>query len=138
MKKFVWTQEYSVGIESIDEQHQHFFDIANKIMEMSDSNSSEGRDLFESLEELGNYAFYHLDTEENYFDEYNFEGKEEHVNAHNLFRKKVNEFMDRARKGEDIKKIMNEAASYSGEWLLQHILIMDKKYTKFLVERGVK
>ena len=63
MKKFIWTIEYSVGIESIDEQHQHFFDITNKILELSESGSSEGRDLFESLEELGNYAFYHLDTE---------------------------------------------------------------------------
>jgi hemerythrin len=46
--------------------------------------------------------------------------------------------MDKARKGEDIKKIMNEAASYSGEWLMKHILVMDKKYTKFLQEHGVK
>jgi len=138
MKKFIWTIEYSVGVESIDEQHQHFFDIANKILELVDSESSEGRVLFESLEELGNYAFYHLKTEEDYFDKFNFALAQEHVDAHNLYRKKVNEMMDRARKGEDIKKIMKEAASYSGEWLLNHILVMDKKYTKFLQEHGVK
>ncbi len=138
MKKFIWTLEYSVGIESIDEQHRHFFDIANKILELADLKDSDGRELFESLEELGNYAFYHLKTEEEYFDKFNFALAEEHVAAHDLYRKKVNEFMDRARKGEDIKKIMNEAASYSGEWLLTHILVMDKKYTKFLQEHGVK
>lgn len=129
MDKFIWTQEYSVGIESIDEQHKHFFGIANKIMD---------KEIFGALEELGDYAFYHLETEENYFDKFNYGGASEHIAVHNEYREKVQDMMDRARQGEDIKKIAKEAASYSGEWLFKHILVMDKKYTKFFQEKGVK
>jgi len=33
--QFIWTQDYSVGIKEIDEQHQHFFGVANAIVENS-------------------------------------------------------------------------------------------------------
>lgn len=138
MDKFIWTQEYSVGIESIDEQHRHFFDIANKILGIMEAKSLLEKAIFEVLEELGDYAFYHLETEENYFDKFNYGGASEHIAVHNEYRGKVQDMMDRIRQGGDIKKIAKEAALYSGEWLFKHILAMDKKYTKFFQEKGVK
>ena len=31
MNKFIWTKEYELGVEIIDTQHKHFFEIVNKI-----------------------------------------------------------------------------------------------------------
>ena len=139
MKKFIWTLEYSVGIESIDEQHQHFFDIANKILELADSKDSDGRELFESLEELGNYAFYHLKTEEDYFDKFKYPDAAEHIAEHDKFRDQIKKYFDTIKEeGIDMNKIGKDAAIFSGNWLYHHILLVDKKYTKFFIEKGLE
>ena len=62
-----------------------------------------------------------------------------HVKIHNKFRKKVNKFIKQVRdKNIDTKKIIKEAADFSGSWLLNHILIMDKKYSKQFNEHKIK
>lgn len=37
MQKYIWTEKYSVGVSEIDEQHQHFFAIANEIIEIAEA-----------------------------------------------------------------------------------------------------
>ncbi len=34
MNKFVWTNEYSLGVGVIDDQHKHFFEIVNQIYDL--------------------------------------------------------------------------------------------------------
>lgn len=138
MEKFIWTPEYSVWVESIDEQHRHFFGIANRILEIAEKDILNHSEVLAAIEELGNYAFYHLSTEEIYFDEFHYDGAVEHVAAHNDFREKTQSIIDNARAGGDLKKIAQEAASYAGQWLLNHILVMDKKYSQFFQEHGIK
>ncbi|MDD5547757.1 MAG: bacteriohemerythrin [Candidatus Pacebacteria bacterium] len=138
MNKFVWTPKYSVGIDSIDDQHKHFFDMANKTMELAGESKTEPRTIFEALEELGDYAFYHFGTEEDYFDSLHYTEADAHKSIHNTFRQKIQNIMTSAREGENIHKIAKEAASFAGDWLFNHILEMDKKYAVFFHEHGVK
>jgi len=138
MDKFVWTSEYSVGIKEIDEQHQHFFEIANRIIDLTMKTDLAQEDVAKSLEELGNYAFYHLGTEEGYFDKFNYPDAPLHIAAHNDYRKMVNDYFVQLRAaGSDFKKIAEEMASYSINWLSGHILLVDKKYTQFFNEHGL-
>ena len=37
LNKFIWKDEYGVGIQLIDEQHKHFFEIVNKILDLADN-----------------------------------------------------------------------------------------------------
>jgi hemerythrin-like metal-binding protein len=137
-KRFEWTKEYSVGIPSIDEQHKHFFEIANKIIGLCDKENLTKEDVLPGAGELGDYAFYHLGTEEGYFDKYGYEDSAIHVAAHMQYRQAVNGYLSRIREeNADPRELALEMALYSGDWLLRHILIMDKKYTEFLVGKGV-
>lgn len=137
--KFIWTDEYGVGIQLIDEQHKHFFEIVNKIFGLADNESSAKEELSALLDELGNYALYHLGTEEEYFSSYKYPDAVLHIDSHNKYRDVIKEYQDRVRSGkEDVKKIVEEVASYSGDWLSHHILEVDKKYTKFFNEHGLK
>ena len=137
--KFIWTDEYGVGIELIDEQHKHFFEIVNKAFDFISKESIARRELSDLLDELGNYALYHLGTEEEYFDSLNYPDAILHITSHNKYREMIKKYLNRVRdEKEDMGKLIEEAASYSGNWLSQHILEVDKKYTIFFNERGLK
>jgi len=137
-KKFVWTEEYSVQNKLIDEQHQTFFAIANELIDLSENGAAGKGVLLDEVNKLGDYAFYHLGTEEAMFSEYNYPDAPEHVEAHNAFRNKVMGLMDAVRGGEDgVRELSKETAEFAGEWLINHILVMDKKYTQFFREEGL-
>lgn len=138
MEKFIWTDKYSIGIREIDEQHQHFFGIANGIIDLTEKENIAKEEIFKALEELGNYAFYHFGTEESYFDKFNYPDAPLHIDAHNKYRETINKYLEDIRKGGiDVKKMAQETASYSSEWLSRHILVVDIQYTKFFKEHGV-
>ncbi len=152
MRKFYWSEEYAVGIRILDEQHRRFFEIADKIIDLeskqnttmdellavAEQNATRNK-LLAAAKELEAHAAGHLKTEEDYFDSLNYPSAQLHVEAHNLFRKRVDNFLamiaDENIHGEDIAE---EMASYCIFWLSDHILLMDKKYTVFFREHGLK
>ncbi|MFH1346709.1 MAG: bacteriohemerythrin [Spirochaetota bacterium] len=138
MDKFIWKEENSVGIKEIDEQHKHFFEIANGIFDLAVKENLTKEEAVKSLQELGDYAFYHLSTEEGYFDKFKYQDAPLHINAHNEYREAVNDYFRKINEQNvDIKKLAEEMAVYSGNWLLTHIMVVDKLYTKFFNERGL-
>ncbi|MFA5098796.1 MAG: bacteriohemerythrin [Candidatus Paceibacterota bacterium] len=138
MEKFIWEEKYSVGIKEIDEQHKHFFEIANGIIDLTAKENLAKEEAVKSLQELGDYAFYHLSTEESYFDKFKYQDAPLHINAHNEYREAVGEYFRKmADPLIDIKKLAEEMAAYSGNWLLAHIMVVDKLYTKFFNEHGL-
>jgi len=139
LNKFIWKDEYGVGIQLIDEQHKHFFEIVNKILDLADNKFSAKEELSAIINELGNYAMYHLGTEEEYFDIFKYPDAVIHIDRHNKYREIIKKYMDRVQNEKnDVKKLTEEVASYSGSWLSNHILEVDKKYTKFFNEHGLK
>lgn len=138
MDKFIWTEERSVGVEEIDEQHKQFFAIANGILDITEQEGLLKEEVIKKLEELGDYAFYHFSTEEKYFDQFNYQDAPIHIGTHNEYRKTVTGYFEELKKADpDFKKIALEMASYSGNWLLAHISVVDKRYTKFFNEHGL-
>ena len=140
MDKFIWTPEYSVGVQLIDEQHQHFFSIANRLLGLAQEEQPTRAQLTDLFGELGDYALYHLSTEESFFREFDYEDTQAHVAAHDAYRKMVAEhFTSELGKPEvDLKHLAAEMANYSGTWLQEHILGMDKKYTEVFNRHGFK
>src|SRR5690554_2210683 len=108
MEKFTWSEEYSVGVALINDQHKHFFEIANKIVDLVLKENVSQEAILKAAVELGDYAFYHMNTEEEYFKEFNYEEAEPHVNAHNLYREKVSKYLDKARAGNNLEQIAGE------------------------------
>ena len=139
MGQFKWTTKYSVGIKSIDEQHQHFFKVANLLVETALNDASTKEGVIAMLGSLGDYAFYHLKTEEDYFNKFKYPDAAEHIAEHNKFRDQVKGYLDLiGDEKTDIKKLGKEAAIFSGNWLYHHILLVDIKYSKFFIEKGLE
>ncbi|MDD4931674.1 MAG: hemerythrin family protein [Candidatus Colwellbacteria bacterium] len=137
-EKFIWTEEYSVQNEMIDGQHKTFFGITNDLIELASRKEIDRNELLDQVAKLGDYAFFHLGTEEDLFSKYGYSGAE-HIAAHNMFRQEVTQMMDAVREdGVDIGLQARRTADFAGNWLKIHIETMDRQYAPFFTEKGLK
>ena len=136
MEKFIWSDEYSVGIKETDEDHKRFFDIANRLIDLLNGYEATRESLIATMKEIGDYAASHFAEEEAHFDTENYTEAPRHIAAHELFRRRVAFYMRSLDEpGADIRQLASEIATFSVYWLSDHILLMDKQYTVFLKEK---
>ncbi|MEK7624694.1 MAG: bacteriohemerythrin [Patescibacteria group bacterium] len=137
MGKFNWTEEYSVDVSLIDEQHKHFFQIANSIIDLTENENPKKEPLMFLAGELADYAFYHLGIEESYFDKFNYKEAPYHKTEHDNYRNKIKNYLNEVRnETTNLREITKELAVFSNDWLTHHILLVDKRYTLFFREHG--
>ena len=135
MPLIVWTEEYSVNIREIDNQHKRWFAILNKLFDAKGSNQETGI-LSDILTELMEYAKIHFATEEKYFKAYGYPDADSHVKEHEAFIKKVGDFkqsFERSKTGLDVSVL-----NYLLNWLKNHIQGSDRAYGPYLNEKGVR
>lgn len=123
-----------VGITEFDEQHKKLIALINKLYDAMKEGDGK-KVLKDILNELIAYAKYHFESEEKYFVEFNYSGKAEHVEEHNSFRKSVSDLKKRSDEGKPVFTM--ELMTFLKQWLVTHIMDSDKKYGKFLNEKGV-
>ncbi len=130
-----WKPEYSVGIDSIDEQHKGLIELINKLQSAVDfATGSE----FEraALKELADYTRDHFKFEEDLMEEHGYPSFEAHRAEHEKMVKRVNGLLDEYRENEDLA--MQKALAFLKDWLINHINGTDKQYSEFLISKGVR
>ena len=138
MEKFNWSSDYGVGVAEIDEQHKYFFNIANELIDLADRDETSKEELFTLLGKLGDYALYHLGTEEEYFDKFEYPDTAPHRAAHDNYRETIKRYLSDIRdENADVPGIAKKAALYSSGWLAGHIIGMDQMYSTFFNEHGL-
>jgi hemerythrin len=139
INKFVWKDSCSVGIASIDDQHKHFFSITNDIISLLEKGNTTKEELCAMVLKLEDYADFHFKTEEGYFDHLHYRDAPFHIDAHYSYCRRVAYYRQELEKSAvDLPHMTEEVATYSIYWLSDHILRMDKHYTIFFKEHGVK
>ena len=128
-KLIIWDDFYSVGCEEIDNQHKKLANLINDLYDAYQNNRAS--EIFENiLSELKEYTIYHFSTEEKYFEKYNYPFTEEHKIEHQNFVKKVLEFSNRYSHKD--KLVIYDVMLFLKDWLLNHILGSDKKYSEYI------
>jgi len=135
MGVLVWHKNLSVGIEKIDEQHKKLISIINELYDII-ANDEDRNNLKKIMDKLNEYIHIHFATEERYFNQYNYPGKIEHTTEHNEFVKKVNEFQQEFIAGA--YSLSFQLMDFLQDWLVHHIITIDKKYTDFFIKQGLK
>ena len=136
--KFIWKDEYSVGVQLMDEQHKIFFQMANRVFDCLESKVINHDALINVINDLENYALYHLGMEEEYFNQFHYEEAANHIAVHNQYRETMKKLFNDARQENiDAKQTAQKAALYAGNWLSQHILGMDKGYKRVFNDHGM-
>lgn len=121
-----WTDLYSIGYEVIDNQHKKIIEIINRLCNLSCGDRNEEKLL---LAEIIDYTVYHFKTEEQILEECNFLYKDMHKKKHRNFIQKVNEFA-KLYENNVLKRI--DIVEFLGSWLINHILIEDRRYVACL------
>jgi len=136
---FIWDPKYSVSVKSIDTQHQRFFEIINEIYTLIHQIYFTKDDLLKVVKELEKYAEFHLSFEEKYFKEYKYPDIKIHTAAHNVFRQKIKEYLDEVQKPNSKPDLLAaDIAEFTKNWLSEHILNLDHKYTQFFIIHDIK
>jgi hemerythrin-like metal-binding protein len=132
----MWKDEYSVGVSRFDNHHKKLFDIANKLHDMM--KTGKGEEVIEpTLRELIEYTRYHLAEEEKAMEMIGYSGISSHKRAHALFTAQLNDAIVEIEKGRATFVVIKVARTVI-DWLIDHIFVVDKKYTAEMNEAGMK
>ncbi len=125
-----WGSSLAIGIDAIDAQHKQLVDIINRlhglILERNDATLTK-----DMVSELSAYAVYHFSEEEAFMTSVQYDDIAAQQAAHLFYIDKVNEFSERIGRGE--QHVLQEACEFLLDWLLEHIMVMDKALAAFVV-----
>ncbi|MDJ0806841.1 MAG: bacteriohemerythrin [Gammaproteobacteria bacterium] len=130
-----WSDELSVGIQEIDEQHKVLVallnDLHNAVL------SRHGREAVGPiLGRLAEYTRIHFAVEESLMRILDYPRYEEHKEEHVSLIKEVNE-LHRKFNDEGLNISMN-LLHFLKDWLGEHIIHSDRDYGPFFLSRGAK
>lgn len=125
---FEFTQDCLLGVEEIDQEHRHLFDLLNHAIYMV--NNQYGVDHYsqikELLEELEQYADQHFSHEETYMEKIRDPEWILQRSQHRMFREKIVEFfMRNIDAEEEQQKALRELINFLARWLYHHIIGSD-------------
>jgi len=132
---FRWSDAYSVNVALLDEQHQHLFETIeelNQALQAGNGNSAIEPVLFK----LVDYARFHFAAEESLMEQYDFPGLSTHRMQHEMFRRKINEFLSEHAAGK--AGVAVSVMFFMRDWLKRHVMTTDKHYSAYLNARGIR
>ncbi|MBI5918277.1 MAG: bacteriohemerythrin [Nitrosomonadales bacterium] len=120
-----WTKDLDTGINVIDSQHKRIVDYIN---ELDAVNVTRNRgEINRVLDELVDYTVTHFAFEESLQEKAEYPFIKAHRRVHEIFTKKVVEFQNRAKAGENVAP---EILSMLKTWLVNHIKGDDADYVE--------
>lgn len=129
-----WKDKYSVGVESLDNEHKKILQLLNNFKTAYDYAMSEEYER-NALKELLDYTKYHFTTEEQMMEQHGYPELKSHKKEHLEMLEKIHQIEQRYEQvGHEA---FEEVSDYLTHWLLQHICHSDKQYTEHLKSRGV-
>lgn len=130
---FEWTDEYSVGIDEIDEQHKVLFELINRLFHAAVNR--DGREAHaEILDTLIDYTRTHFQLEENLMAAACYADLDAHREEHARFVAKMEAVAQKFLVEE--KNVTFELINFLKHWLREHILETDKQYAAVLASNG--
>jgi hemerythrin len=130
-----WTDDLSVGVLMIDDQHKSLINQLNALMDaMWDGKGKDQTDKLMAF--LANYVVEHFGAEENLMLANNFPKYAQHKQIHETFIRDFSEFKSKHDSGEATLAFSIKVLDDTCEWLRQHIRVMDKELGSFLREQG--
>ena len=122
MKPFEWIPGLNLGIEMIDSEHRHLFELYNRAVFANDERFE--RD--ELFQDLMDYAHKHFTDEEQLMESAGYPDLEPHKSLHRSFVRRV----ESLRSSPDWQVL-----DFFHEWLFRHIMAEDTKIKRFLDSR---
>jgi hemerythrin len=129
-----WSSNLSVKIDKIDNQHKKLISMINELhdaMKAGQANDIIGK----ILNDLINYTAEHFKTEEDLMIKFKYPDYNQHKIEHTKFVQEVNNI----KKDLEAQKMMLslKVMNFLKDWLSNHIMKSDQKYSNFFNTNGV-
>lgn len=127
-----WAQGYAIGVSQVDSEHM---DIILKFETLYEyMKEGKGHSYYkELLEFLEDYIEKHFSHEEALHREKQYPLLEEHHAIHEAFKNQIRPFLENRSDVTDLTLI--RINRFVRDWLLQHILVEDKKFGEFMIKQ---
>lgn len=130
MKTFDWGEEFHTGIGPVDEQHQAFIDLFNRLGASLTEDAEAGEEAVQlAFSELMDYAKYHFSIEQALMQQYGVDQR--HVSQH---LKLHDNFSDHVRAMWVVRKApgnpVEDFLSFLTSWLCLHVLGVDQSMAR--------
>jgi hemerythrin len=132
MALMTWQDNYSVHLPNIDAQHKRLFDLINQLheaMAKGKANDVMGK----ILADLVTYTKTHFQAEEALLKSKNYPDLAAHQQQHRKFTDQVLQFQKDFGAGRTT--VSSQTLNFLRDWLSNHILQIDKRYSTFLSEK---
>ncbi|MBU1425450.1 MAG: bacteriohemerythrin [Gammaproteobacteria bacterium] len=120
-----WSSDLDTGIDVIDKQHRRIVDYLNELNTANDA--GDNKVTSHVLNELVDYTLTHFAFEEELQERAAYPFLKAHKRVHEIFTKRVAEFLKRAEAGENVTP---ELLSMLKIWLVNHIKGDDADYAE--------
>jgi methyl-accepting chemotaxis protein/hemerythrin len=133
-KLIIWSRSYSVGVDSMDREHQRLIDIINNLY--SAMRAGRSSDAISSiLDELVDYTRTHFAHEERLMQDAGYSGYNDQKRSHEALIGQVREIQDKCHAGTALGQ---EVMTFLKNWLVNHIQGLDKRYGPVLNKKGIR
>lgn len=132
---FAWSDDLSVGIQEIDEQHKVLVGLLNELHSAISGHrgSAECRGI---LDRLAEYTRVHFAVEESLMRILDYPDHDNHKHEHELLIGQVVDLQQKLDVGKTA--ISFELLHFLKAWLTKHILGSDKEYGVYFHARGIE
>jgi hemerythrin len=134
MAFMTWTDKFSVGVQTLDNQHKALIDTLNELHAamMKGQARAVASDI---LNKLVDYTRDHFAAEEKLMQETKYSEWASHILKHRELTKQVEDYVTRLEKGDITLGV--HLLSFLSDWLSKHIQGEDQKYGPWLNEHGI-
>lgn len=130
MSFVTWTEDLSVGVDALDEDHRELIGIFNEVLETKQNNTKR-EDLLGLLDRLVDYTRFHFSREEALMRKRNYPDLDAHKAQHDGF---IHRIIDLKRQYEAGSALMLriDLVITLNDWLIDHIRNTDMDYRPYM------
>jgi len=124
MSEFEWSEQLSIGITPMDQDHQKIIALMNELDQAHERKATVG-EIDRAFKRLADFTRQHFREEEAYMEEIGFTG----IGSHKMIHKKLLTNMDQHYQTFKSTSALNdEVFIFLRFWLKSHICGIDRKY----------
>ena len=129
--QFEWQDEYNIGVESIDKEHQRIFKIINKLFTFREEEKDSQWTCQEGIKYFKGHAIKHFSDEEAYMASIGYEGLEQHQRIHQNFRENTLPALEQELEQTNYSpEAVDHFLGVCAGFLIGHTLTEDQAITK--------
>lgn len=130
----VWSDELSVGVQEIDEQHKELVAMLDALHRAIVEHHGRAA-CADILRRLAEYTRIHFTVEESLMRILGYPDYERHKGEHQALIAQVTQLQEKLARGE--AAITFELLHFLKVWLTRHILGSDKVYGRYFLDKGI-